>query len=151
MKRYQQLAAAGLDKGEILSLIGNGGTIKVNSDNEDKVDFPEWAKDQSYESWKIEFDFYKNSTLGNYKNAEIISETNRSTASDLERHKSDTKIKILEKIRHKLVASLKKCENEKVKDFVVNSVMNNTAISNNLDGIMENYYRGNFGNHPLEL
>ena len=46
-------------------------------------------------------------------------------------------VKITEKIRHKLITILKKCENERVKNFVINNVLNNTAIKNNLDSIIE--------------
>ena len=96
MTRYQQLAAAGLEKREILSLIGNPGAVKMEKDSDEKIELPEWAKDQSYESWKIEFDYYKNATLGVYKDAELISETNKNSATDLDVHKSETKLKILQ-------------------------------------------------------
>ena len=137
--RFEKLRASGLEPKEIVSLIGNPGAsaMKSDKDSDDKVELPEWAKDQSYESWKIEFNYYKDTTLGAYKNAELISESNRIGKTDLELHKSDEKVKILNKIRCKLVASLKKCENEKVKDFVINSIMNNTAVSGNLKAIME--------------
>ena len=65
--RYEKLAAAGLETKEIISLIGSSGTAKINSESEEKIDFPEWAKDQTYESWKLEFEYYKDSVLGAYK------------------------------------------------------------------------------------
>ena len=65
VKRYSQLAATGLTNAEVLSLGGHSGTIKVSNEDE-KVEFSDWAKKQNYESWKIEFDYYKNTTLGIY-------------------------------------------------------------------------------------
>ena len=75
--RYEKLRATGLENKEILSLIGNPGAVKMEKDSDEKIELPEWAKDQSYESWKIEFEYYKNSTLGAYKNADLISDSNR--------------------------------------------------------------------------
>ena len=134
VKRYEKLAATGLNRREIMSLIG-GDAPKAINESEEKLDFPEWAKEQSYESWKIEFQYYKDTVLGIYKNATLISESNKATSDPVDVHKSEQKVKLLGKIRHKLIGTLKKCENDKVKDFIINSVMNNTAISGNLESI----------------
>ena len=91
LKRYEKLAAAGLDTKEIMSLIGGSGTTKISSENEEKIDFPEWAKEQSYESWKIEFEFYKDSVLGIYKNATLISESNKAASNEVDVYKSEQK------------------------------------------------------------
>ena len=43
----------------------------------------------------------------------------------------------MEKIRYQLIINLKKSENETVKNFIINSVMNNEAIKTDLNKILD--------------
>ena len=90
MKRFQTLTEKGLTQEQALSLLGRSGTMKLE-EREEKIDFPEWAKEQNYESWRSEFDTYQELYLGEYAKVEIIAEADINKVDPTKRHASNKK------------------------------------------------------------
>ena len=110
---------------------GNGGSISLS-----KEDFPEWVKDQTFNSWKAEFDKYFETSMGKFKGKTVevkgVGETDPPQV-----HDCAIRLSMEEKIRQKLVAMLKKCENETVKEYFGKSIMNNEEAKETFQTIID--------------
>lgn len=106
------------------------------------LEFPKWAKDQNYESWKAEFEVYRDMTVGHLvereenqtKEGVQVKEEDDSMTEQIKKEKEQ----VLMKIKMKMIATLKECENTKVKDFIINSVMNNNEVKESIENILQN-------------
>ena len=100
----------GVETDQFMRLTGmqNGGF--AGNAKTTKVEIPEWVKDQSFESWKIEFETYFDKVLGKYK-GKVVKEQGQE-------HACEIRIQLEEKIRLEMIAMFKKCENESVKNFL---------------------------------
>ena len=82
-----------------------------------ELKIPEWVKDQTFESWKTDYEAYRKQTLG---------EDDESVVGKQKK----------EKVRIKLLEMLKKIEDEKIKEFVKTSIVNNDSVKTTIEGIL---------------
>ena len=83
-----------------------------------EVKFPEWVKDQTFESWKDDYEAYRKQMIGRLDEETIVCQQKK------------------ERVRLKLLEMLKKIEDEKIKEFVKSSIINNESVKTTLEGIM---------------
>jgi acetolactate synthase small subunit len=119
----------GVETDQFMRLTGmqNGGF--AGSTKTTKVEIPEWVKDQSFESWKKEFETYFDKFLGKYKGKTVKVEN--------QDHPDEIRVELEEKVRLDMIAMLKKCENESVKNFFSNSIVNNNEVKETYQKIMD--------------
>ena len=75
VSRVLNLLREGFTRREAVAILGCGAVLpKMNNRQEGvvgkEIDFPKWAKDQNYESWKVEFEIYKEMMLGKHGETE---------------------------------------------------------------------------------
>ena len=98
----------------------NGGLAGSIDSKSSKTEIPEWVKDQSFESWKKEFETYFDKVLGKHKD-KVVKEEGQD-------HPCSFRMKLEERIQLQMIAMFKKCENESVKNFFANSIINNNEV-----------------------
>merc|ERR1712030_63576 len=119
LQKLREAKELGIDTEQFIKLTGmqNGGLAGSIDSKSSKTEIPEWVKDQSFESWKIEFETYFDKVLGKHKD-KVVKEEGQD-------HPCAIRMQLEEKIRLEMIAMFKKCENESVKNFFANSIINN--------------------------
>ena len=146
VSRVRELISKGFTRRESLAVLGAGASLPKMQNRQEgllnkDLEFPKWAKDQNYESWKTEFEVYRDMTVGHYEEREEthtkegvqIKEEDDIMTEQIKKEKEQ----VLMKIKMKMIATLKECENTKVKDFIINSVMNNNEVKESIDNILQ--------------
>ena len=122
MEKLREAKDLGVDTEMFMNLTGmkNGGLAGIGEGRSSKIEFPEWVKDQSFESWKAEFETHFDKILGKHKDVMVTVKG--------QDHPCEIRMNLEEKIRLDLITMLKKCENESVKNFFASSIINNNEV-----------------------